>query len=720
MATLTVTPTVLVPRPSGVRVKDRPASSSLAGDPPPRFPARRDVVAAAARAWWQHCLFRLYWLGTHHHAPAMSAATNPVEEHRRHLLIYDCSVPCPCAYCLQARLADAQAACSQRRTPLLLTQTAWWPPGLAALVVSSRIMARVLVAAASNAPLTAGAGPNGAAGLGMTALLTLWATADRWQPSVFATLARYRSPSPEPRSTSPRFSPRRGPTPRYIPPIAPLVLEDAVPPDLTVDGPVSLPRLLSQLCVFSVQSLPPSLVAGKDFHCRLTSAPTRGRPLERSSHIYRGLRDPFGDEEEEIESLETDDALSDRSMSFDSSGWAVSRNATRASSSSSETSPSPANRRRRARTSSLLVELDGGDDDGGFLFGFSREPDPEPVPVVVMPHPEPAAHSSWLAGTAAPSVPAAALYSDPESIGDPSSSEAERADPRGDRDRHRGHHRHHRHRHHHRHHRDRDADPAAEVPRGGLPDSTARQPARRSVSFAGDVAVAEYPSTVPDVPSRIEMGQAVPSAVPTVTAQSSTSLEETHAAPPLPTVPPATSSCVQDGVIAPSLPAHPPLPTPSNVDPTGRGVPLPSPPPPHYQYPPLTRLSPPLPPTFPTSRSMASDAPLASSPPTPSKKSSRKPRRSRRAASPVPTIREPSPGPEADHAATLVQDAKDAIQAARRAQTSELAAHFAMGLRLGKCERLVAELAAESHGAGAALDRVDAWGAQLADMVDQL
>ncbi|KAJ3363655.1 hypothetical protein GGF32_003691 [Allomyces javanicus] len=717
MATLIVTPTVLVPRPSAARVKDRPATSSLTGDPPPRFPVRRDVVAAAARAWWQHCLFRLYWLGTHHRAPATSAATDPVEEHRRHLLIYDSSVPCPCAYCLQARLDDAQDARSQRRTPLLLTQAAWWPPGLAALVVSSRVMARVLVAAASNAPLATCAGPNGATGLGITALLTLWATADRWQPSVFATLARYRSPSPDSGSSSPRFSSRRGPTPRYIPPIAPMVLDDAVPPDLPVDGPVSLPRLLSQLCIFSVQSLPPPLVAGKDMHRRPTSVPTRGRPLERPSHIYRGLRDPFGDEEEEIESSDTDDAHSDRSMSLDSADWAASRNATRASSLSSESSPSPANRRRRARTSSLLVELDGGDDDGGFLFGFSREPDPEPVPVVVMPPTGPAAHSSWLAGTAPPSVPAATLYSDPESIGDPSSSEAERAEPRDERDRHRGHHKRHRHRHHHRHRRDQDADQAAEVPRGGLPDSTARQPVRRSVSFAGDVAVAEYPSTVPDVPSRVEMGQVEPSAVPISTAQSSSSLEETHATPPLPTFPPATSSCVQDGVIGPSLPSHPPLPTPSNVEPTDRGAP-PPPPPPHYQYPPLTRLSPPLGPTFPTSHSDA--LPLASSPPTPSKKSSRKPRRSRRAASPVPTIRDPSPGPEADHAATLVQDAKDAIQAARRAQTSELAAHFAMGLRLGKCERLVAELAAESHGAGAALDRVDAWGAQLADMVDQL
>ncbi|KNE55961.1 hypothetical protein AMAG_01812 [Allomyces macrogynus ATCC 38327] len=718
MATLIVTPTVLVPRPSAARVKDRPAASSLAGDPPPRFPARSDVVAAAARAWWQHCLFRLYWLGTHHRAPATSAATNPVEEHRRHLLIYDSSVPCPCAYCLRARLADAQGAQSQR-TPLLLTQTAWWPPGLAALLVSSRVMARVLVAAASNAPLATSAGPNGAAGLGMTALLTLWATADRWRPSVFATLARYRSPSPEPGSTSPRFSPRRGPTPRYIPPIAPLVLDDAVPPDLPVDGPVSLPRLLSQLCIFSVQSLPPPLVAGKDFRRHPTNASTRGRPLERSSHIYRGLRDPFGEEEEEIESPDTGDGHSDRSTSLDSADWAASRNATRASSSSSESSPPPANRRRRARTSSLLVELDGGDDDDGFLFGFSREPYPEPVPVVVMPPPGPVTHSSWLAGTAPPTVPPATLYSDPESIGDLSSSEAERADQLDDRDRHRGHHRHHRHRHHHRRHRDQAVDQAAEPLRGGLPDSTARQPVRRSVSFASEVVAAEYPSTVPDVPSRADMGQPEASAFPTATAQSSSSLEAAHPAPPPPTVPLPTSSCVQDGAIASSLPSHPPLPTPSNVEPTDRGAP-PPPPPPHYQYPTLTRLSPPLPPTFPTSHSMASEAPLASSPPTPAKKSSRKPRRSRRAPSPVPTIREPSPGPEADHAATLVQDAKDAIQAARRAQTSELAAHFAMGLRLGKCERLVAELAAESHGAGAALDRVDVWGAQLADMVDQL
>ncbi|KNE72745.1 hypothetical protein AMAG_17075 [Allomyces macrogynus ATCC 38327] len=70
--------------------------------------------------------------------------------------------------------------------------------------------------------------------------------------------------------------------------------------------------------------------------------------------------------------------------------------------------------------------------------------------------------------------------------------------------------------------------------------------------------------------------------------------------------------------------------------------------------------------------------------------------------------------------AALVDAARAALQDARRAQDAELAAHFALGLRLGRCERLVAELAAAADAADAALARVGGWRDRFAALVDEI
>ncbi|KAI9179125.1 hypothetical protein H9P43_005787 [Blastocladiella emersonii ATCC 22665] len=81
---------------------------------------------------------------------------------------------------------------------------------------------------------------------------------------------------------------------------------------------------------------------------------------------------------------------------------------------------------------------------------------------------------------------------------------------------------------------------------------------------------------------------------------------------------------------------------------------------------------------------------------------------------------EVAPPVEAETLADVMKEARTALAGARKACEAELAGTFALGLRLGKCERLAAELARDAETAEAELGKVDAWLAEFRTLIEEL